>query len=218
MKLDWARKYAVSVQPTAVPYDWICVRRMLQEHAADVTQWLEHETIIDLDPELRRELKDPSATYQREGATVLLARLDGLCTGMVVLKRLDGDTAEVGRLYSRPRGKKSGAERLLLEAALATAYDRGIRRIVLDWATAMSPEVASFVKSSGSTPTPSDRLPDARVQLVLDRARTRTNEKGVDPHWVPAHTNPTMVRSDVFAHSSGDVYRGTGYVAGALAQ
>ena len=217
MKLDWARKYAVSVQPVAVAYDWVCVRRMLQEHAAEVTQSLEHETIIDLDPELHRELKDPSRTYQREGATVLLARLDGLCTGMVVLKRLDGDTGVVGRLYSRPRGRKSGAERLLLEAALATAYDRGIRRIVLDRATAISPEVASLVKSTGSTPTPSGRPPDARVQLVLDRARTRTNEKGVEPKWVPTHTRPTA-RSDVFAHSSGDVYGGPGYVAGALAQ
>jgi GNAT superfamily N-acetyltransferase len=218
MKLDWARKYAISVQPISGPYDWVCVRRMLQEHAAEVTQWLEQGTIIDLNPELRRELKDTAGTYQREGATVLLARLDGLCTGMVVLKRLDGDTAEVGRLYSRPQGKKSGAERLLLEAALATAYDRGIRRIVLDRATATSPEVAALVKSAGSTPTTSRRNPDARVQLVLDRARTSTTEKGVDPHWVPTHTNPSMVRSDVLAHSSGDIYRGAGYVAGALAQ
>jgi len=217
MRHDWARKYAVSVQPLAGPYDWVCVRRMLQEHAAEVTQWLDHETITDLDPEVRRELKDPSATYEREGATVLLARLDGLCTGMVVIRRLDGDTAEVARLYSRPRGKKSGAERRLLEAALATAYDHGIRRIVLNRLTAMSPEVASLIKSTGSTPTPTGRLPDARVHLVLDRSRTTTNDRGVEPHWVPTHTRPTA-RSDVFAHASGDVYRGTGYVAGALAQ
>src|SRR5919106_2982848 len=107
MRLEWARKYAVSVQPITAAYDWICVRRMLHEHAAEVTQWLEHESIVDLTPGLRRD-----------GATVLLARLDGVCTGMVVLKRLDGDTAELGRLYTRPGGKKSGAERRLLEAAL----------------------------------------------------------------------------------------------------
>jgi len=217
MNLDWARKYAVSVQPISAPYDWICVRRMLHEHAAEVTQWLEHESIIDLNPELRRELTDPSSTYGREGATVLLARLDGLCTGMVVLKRLDGDTAELGRLYTRPTGKKSGAERQLLEAALATAYDRGIRRIVLDKVTSMSPAVTSLLEGAGFTPAASDTGGDTRIQLVLDRARSATTEHGVEPQWMPARTD-TSAGSDVLSHPSGNVYRGARDVAGALAQ
>lgn len=215
MKLDWARKYAVSVQPIAAPYDWICVRRMLQEHAAEVTQWLEHGTIIDLNPELRRELKDPSQTYKKEGANVLLARFNGLCTGMVVLKRLDGDTAELGRLYVRPSGRKSGADRLLLEAGLATAYDRGIRRIVLDKPTALLPAVVSLLEDAGYA-TVSTKGPDP-VQLVLDRVRTGADKRGADPHWVPAARN-AVARSDVLAHTSGNVYRGARDVAGALAQ
>jgi GNAT superfamily N-acetyltransferase len=217
MKLDWARKYAVSVQPVAAPYDWICVRRMLQEHAAEVTQWLDHESIIDLNPELRRELKDPSGAYRNEGATVLLARFNGLCTGMVVLKRRDSDTGELGRLYVRPSGQKSGADRLLLEAALATAYDRGIRRIVLDRTTAPSTAVMSLLESAGYPEAASTKGPDGRVQLILDRVRTGSSEKGADPQWVPAQTS-SSVRSDVLAHPSGNVYRGAGYVAGALAQ
>jgi putative acetyltransferase len=217
MKLEWARKYAVSIQPITAPYDWICVRRILHEHAAEVTQWLEHESIVDLNPELRRELKDPSGTYRRDGATVLLARLHGVCTGMVVLKWLDGDTAELGRLYTRSGGKKSGAERLLLEAALATAYDRGIRRVVLDKITALSSAVASLLESAGFTPTAPGTGKNARLQLVLDKSRGNSYDSPVQPRWMPAHSKAEG-RSDVLAHPSGNVYRGAGDVGRALAQ
>jgi GNAT superfamily N-acetyltransferase len=88
---------------------------------------------------------------------------------MVVLKRLDGDTAELGRLYTRPGGKKSGAERLLLEAALATAYDWGIRRVVLDKITALSSAVTSLLESAGFTPTAPGTANNARLQIVLDK-------------------------------------------------
>ena len=189
MASELALKYAVSIQTISAAYDWICVRRMLQEHAAEVTQWFEHESIVDLQPELRRELKDPAGYYQINGVTVLLARLHGVCTGLVALRRLDGDTAEVGRLYARPEGKKAGAEALLLGAALATAYDRGIRRVVLDEFATSSEAGITFVESAGFIPVAANGgRTHARLELVLDKTRSTSVRTGGNqlPRWMPA--------------------------------
>ena len=52
--------------------------------------------------------------------------------GCVALRMLEGDTAEMKRLYVRPAHRGKGLGRALAEGAIAAAREAGCARIVLD--------------------------------------------------------------------------------------
>ncbi len=69
------------------------------------------------------ELADPLAFYE----LVLLAP-----RGCVAVRRIDGDTCELKRLYVEPHARGSGLGRALTQAAIAHARARGYARMLLD--------------------------------------------------------------------------------------
>jgi putative acetyltransferase len=71
------------------------------------------------------ELADPLGVNE----LVLLAREEGGC---VTLRRIDGETCEMKRLYVRPAMRQSGLGRALAEAVIAHARARGYDRMLLD--------------------------------------------------------------------------------------
>jgi GNAT superfamily N-acetyltransferase len=92
------------------------VRELFHEYAAGVGVDLSFQ---DFDA----ELADPLGFYE----LVLLAE-----GGCVALRRIDGETCEMKRLYVRPGSRSGGLGRRLAEAVVAEARARGYRRMLLD--------------------------------------------------------------------------------------
>jgi len=69
---------------------------------------------------------------------LLLAKEGAAAAGCVGLRRLDGRTAEMKRLYVRSEYRGCGIGRALAEAAIAAARSAGHRRVVLDSLPKMS--------------------------------------------------------------------------------
>src|SRR5437870_13236017 len=69
---------------------------------------------------------------------LLLAKEGAAAGGCVGLRRLDGRTAEMKRLYVRSEYRGCGVGRALAEAAIVAARSAGHRRVVLDSLPKMS--------------------------------------------------------------------------------
>lgn len=66
-----------------------------------------------------------------QGGMVLLCR-QGRAVGCVGLRELEPGVGEIKRMYLAPAHRGGGRGRLLLEAVLCLARERGLRRLVLD--------------------------------------------------------------------------------------
>jgi GNAT superfamily N-acetyltransferase len=75
-----------------------------------------------------REVRELPGGY----ALLLLAEDAEGAAGCVALRALDAKSAEVKRLYVRPRTRGHGLGRALIEAAIGAAREAGYRRVVLD--------------------------------------------------------------------------------------
>ena len=93
------------------------VRELFLEYAASLGVDLSFQ---DFD----RELESLDTYYE----VILLARSDGC----VALRRIDGSTCEMKRLYVRPSAQGRGLGRKLAEAIIAEAKRRGYERMRLD--------------------------------------------------------------------------------------
>lgn len=83
-------------------------------------------------PDLETELQTLPERYPAPEAALLLAREGPAAVGCVVVRPLDAATAEIKRLYVAPIGRRAGAGRALIVAAIAFAGKRGHARVVLD--------------------------------------------------------------------------------------
>ena len=97
--------------------------------------------LVELDPKFQEsldeqnydeELEHLEEKYSLPGGRLYLAYWDGELAGCVGMKKLDGVTGELKRLYVRPafRGQRLG--RKLVERIIEDARSLGYRRLMLD--------------------------------------------------------------------------------------
>jgi carbonic anhydrase len=148
----------------ATPADLEGVRSLLREYEA----WLG----IDLCFQgFEEELAGLPGDYDpaRDGALIVLDGDDGLA-GCVGVRRLEGTTCELKRLYLRPSERGGGRGRLLLEAAIDRARALGYRSMRLDTLPVMD-AAQGLYRAAGFVEIPSYRanpVPGARFfELAL---------------------------------------------------
>jgi putative acetyltransferase len=108
------------------------IRVLFEEYAASLGFSLDYQ---DFDTELAGL---PGKYAPTDGGALLLARTNGVPVGAVALRKLDGTTCEMKRLYVRPgyRGARTAQGlsigRALAEAIVEIARKQGYQRLRLD--------------------------------------------------------------------------------------
>jgi GNAT superfamily N-acetyltransferase len=91
-----------------------------------------------------QELAALPGDYAPPGGVLLLARDGDAAAGCVALRRLDGDTGEMKRMYVREANRGSGLGRRLAIAVLEEARKRNYTRVVLDTLPKLAPAIALY--------------------------------------------------------------------------
>jgi len=108
--------------------------------------------IAELNAELALRYPEPGANHFRldpdevaagRGA-LLIARLDGAPVGCGAVRLLDGDTAEIKRMFTRPAARGGGVGRALLAALESEARALTARRLVLETGTRQQEALALY--------------------------------------------------------------------------
>ena len=102
--------------------------------------FVEYQQALGVDLEFQgfsAELERLPGPYQPPSGALLLALLDGVVCGCVGIRRLGESSAEMKRLYVKPKCRGSGVGKHLVEAAIAEARRLGYSEIKLDTLPAM---------------------------------------------------------------------------------
>ena len=83
-------------------------------------------------PEQRFGPRFDGSQIRNGRAAFFVARVDGEAAGCGAYMLLDGDTAEIKRMYVQPRNRGQGVARAVLDRLEAEARARGARRFVLE--------------------------------------------------------------------------------------
>jgi putative acetyltransferase len=95
---------------------------------------------------------DPDEVAEGRGA-FLVAYRDGVPVGCGALRMLDGETAELKRMYVAPAARGTGLGRRLVDALEAEARALGVRRLVLETGTRQHAALALY-RATGFAPIP----------------------------------------------------------------
>jgi putative acetyltransferase len=124
-------------------------------HREDLTGEVAARLIKALNAEL-------SATYPEEGAThfrldpeetaegrgaFLVARIDGVPVACGAIRRIDGETAEIKRMYVSPEARGRGVSRRVLSALEAEAARLQAKRIVLETGPRQHAAIAHYERT-----------------------------------------------------------------------
>lgn len=96
---------------------------------------------------------------------LLLAHLDGQAVGLVALKPVDAQAAEVKRLYVRPSARGRGVARALMQRLVDDARDEGFATLRLETASFMAAAHALY-RSLGFTESEALEQSEARAAGV----------------------------------------------------
>ncbi len=149
------QKSGVAVQVCAESYDAAVVQELIEEMADDLAQYYGRRSYPP---------QDPSRWSPPQG-TMLVAYLDDVAVACGAVVRHDDMTAEVKRMFTRPRYRRRGIARHLLGALEKTAAELGYRRMV-----------------------PETGVPQTAAQVLYERAGYARI-----PCWSPLDLDPSSV-------------------------
>lgn len=105
------------------------------------------------------DLYDFEAHYRAPRGTFFVVRERDLVVGSVGVERVDGETAEIHRLYLDQRLRGRGTGRALMEAALAWCRAEGLTRVTL-WSDTRFDRAHHLYTRLGFSRGPERVLPD----------------------------------------------------------
>jgi len=136
----------LDIRPAASAADIAAVRELFVEYR--------HSLGIDLEFQgFSAELERLPGPYSPPAGALLVAVLDGVICGCVGIRPLAESTAEMKRLYVKPRCRGTGLGKQLAEAAIVEAFRLGYSEVKLDTLPAMAAAMGLY-RSLGFAETP----------------------------------------------------------------
>jgi GNAT superfamily N-acetyltransferase len=134
--------------------------------------WLEatRELLVDdRQASARGEYRWFEDFYSPPHGALLLATAAGEPAGIVGLRRVDDECAELRRLYVRPMARGLGLGRVLVQALLDLAGDSGYQRVVLRTRPTVMVHAQAMYRAIGFRPVDADARTDGpmRMQIAL---------------------------------------------------
>ena len=127
----------LNITPAASPRDIEDIRVLFGEYSALVAEALCFQNFD-------RELDALPGDYAPPGGVLLIARDADAAAGCVALRRLDGATGEMKRMYVREGYRGSGLGRRLALAVIEEARNRRYARVLLDTLPKLAPAIALY--------------------------------------------------------------------------
>ncbi len=115
-----------------------------------------------------QELADIERQYGKSEGCLLLVVNDGVAIGCVGVRRWQGDTTELKRMYLQPAARGAGMGKRLLAAALEQARRLGYRNIRLDTLPTMETAI-SLYRNAGFDDIPAYRENPVEGALYLEK-------------------------------------------------
>ncbi|MDF1585611.1 GNAT family N-acetyltransferase [Marinimicrococcus flavescens] len=138
------------------------VRRLFRDYSGEVDAPMCFEAFD-------RELDTLPGEYAAPGGALLLATEGGVAIGCAALRRIDGESCEMRRLFVDTQHRRTGVGMLLVQAAIARAGRLGYRRLELETVPERMPVADAIYARLGFVE--SGRRPDGVVRRALDLAR-----------------------------------------------
>ncbi len=119
-----------------------------------------------------QELRELPGEYSPPGGRLLIASVQNEVVGCVALRRIDGETCEMKRMYIRPTFRGKGIGRRLAMAIISEARALSYRRMRLDSVPSMI-EALALYRSLGFADTEPYRYNPIEGAIFLELALDR---------------------------------------------
>jgi GNAT superfamily N-acetyltransferase len=147
-RITQARPREVDIRRVAGRRDHAHARSVLNAQRA----WLERllgEDVTTVQPAAAAEYGHPSVYYAPPSGQLVVALLDHLPVGVVAVKALTRDRAELKRLYVLPSARGRGIGARLVEEAIAVAAELGFLSLYLETSTAWMEPARGLYRAYG---------------------------------------------------------------------
>lgn len=94
----------------------------------------------------KKELSSLPGEYCPPKGCIILAMGNGRIVGCVAVRKISGETAEMKRLYVKPRHRGKGVGELLAKEAMGQAKLMGYKKMKLDTVSKMIPAIELYKK------------------------------------------------------------------------